>query len=234
MEWLPRRPVFVSADPVLVERLAAIPVAEMSDTLDAAGLPGRILSPSLRPLTGAVRIAGPALCLNGEPSGEAGLPIRSVDAAIAPGAIVIVGPGGTCSRALVGGNMIAGWTHRGMRGLLVDGMVRDIAGYPALPVFARGSNPQNCRGHWRFTGAGHPLTLPGREGVEVPVAPRDWILADADGIAVLPGFWLTQLVEDAEEVGRIERRMRRAIDAGADRQTVYETHLRFAHVRRAG
>ena len=205
----------------------------MSDTLDAAGLPSCILSSRLRPMTGARRMAGPALCLAGEASDIPGLPIRAVDSAVVPGAVVIVGPGDSCERALVGGNMIAAWMGRGMAGLLVDGMVRDTADYDALPVFARGRSPQNCRGHWRFTATNSAVSLPGRDGADVTIGTGDWILADDDGIAVLPRSVLMHLLEDAQEVGRIERRMRAAIDAGTDRQQVYESHPRFAHVRPA-
>jgi 4-hydroxy-4-methyl-2-oxoglutarate aldolase len=217
----------------LAARLAAVPVAEMSDTLDAAGLPDRVLAAAFAPLGAAARFAGPAVCLSGEAAAGPGLPIAAVDAAIRPGAVVIVGPGAGCERALLGGNMVAAWRTAGMQALIVDGRVRDSADYADLPVHARGRSPLNCRGHWRFTAIDAPVRLPGTDA-PVTVRPGDWILGDADGIVVLPRADALRLIEDAEGVGRIERQMRAAIQRGADRQSVYEGHARFAHVRRAG
>jgi hypothetical protein len=50
-------------------------------------------------------------------------------------------------------------------------------------------------------------------------------------VAVLPRAYVSQLIEDAEAVGLIERRMRARILAGEDRQTVYDSSPRFSHVR---
>lgn len=223
----------MSAEAALALRLCEIPVAEMSDTLEAAGLPGRILDPALRRRAPGPRLAGPAICLTGEASAGPGLPIRTVDGAIRPGAVAVVGPGDGCAAALVGGNMVSAWRMAGLAGLVVDGAVRDSGDFADLPVYARGVSPRNCRGQWRFVALGRPLTLPGAVG-PVTIAPGDWLHGDDDGIAVLPGAALVQLIEDAEAVGRIERRMRARILAGEDRESVYEDSPRFAAVRAAG
>jgi regulator of RNase E activity RraA len=228
--------VSAEAEAALADRLRAIPVAEMSDTLEAAGLPGRILHPDFRsfPSGGAGRrMAGPAVCLSGEASAAPGLPIRAVDGAVQPGCIVAVSPGEGCTAALVGGNMAAAWRIKGCAGLVVDGAVRDAADFGDLAVFARGASPRNCRGAWRIAATDQPLALPGATG-PVTLHPGDWLHGDGDGIAVLPRAFLLQLVEDAEAVGRIERRMRARILTGEDRQAVYASSLRFAHVRAAG
>ena len=112
------------AEAALADRLRAIPVAEMSDTLEAAGLPGRILHPDFRPFPPGVagrRMAGPAVCLSGEASAAPGLAIRAVDGAVRAGCVVAVGPGEGCAAALVGGNMAAAWRIKGCAGLVVDG-----------------------------------------------------------------------------------------------------------------
>jgi regulator of RNase E activity RraA len=226
----------VSVEPALAERLRAIPVAEMSDTLEAAGLPGRILHPALRrspPGGPGRRMAGPAVCLWGEASGAPGLTIRAVDRAVRPGAVVVVGPGDGCTAALVGGNMAAAWRIAGCAGLVVDGAVRDSADFGDLPVHARGESPRNCRGAWRMAAVDRPLTLPGATG-PLTLHPGDWVHGDGDGVAVLPRAHVLQLIEDAETVGRIERSMRARIVAGEDRQTVYEGTPRFCHVRAVG
>lgn len=219
----------------LADRLRAIPVAEMSDTLETAGLPGRILHPDFRPFPLGVagrRMAGPAVCLSGVASAAPGLSIRAVDGAVRTGCVVAVGPGEGCAAALVGGNMAAAWRIKGCAGLVVDGTLRDAADFGDLAVFARGASPRNCRGAWRIAATDRPLTLPGATG-PVTIHPGDWLQGDVDGVVVLPCAFLLQLVEDAEAVGRIERRMRTRILAGEDRQAVYEESPRFAGIRPA-
>lgn len=174
----------------------------------------------------------PVICLGGEASSEPGLPIRDIDRAICPGHIVVVGPGDGCKAALVGGNMITSWRRLGAAGIVVDGFVRDISSFDGLRGLARGTTPINCRGLWRFVSTTKPVTLLGQIA-PVVIRPGDWLHGDSDGTVVLPADKVLSLTEDAEEVGGIERRMRVLIEAGEDRQSVYDNHDRFGHVRRA-
>lgn len=211
------------------EQLSGIPVAEMSDTLAAAGLPHQALSRAFA----RGRFAGPAVCLSGEPSSEPGLPISVTDAAVHAGCIVVVGPGRDCPYALVGGNMISSWRRLGCAGVVVDGLIRDHDDFDGLPTMALGSTPLNSRGLWRFTSVTAPIILPGQIA-PVTVHPGDWLMGNRDGTLVLPGAHLEQLIADAQEVGRIERQMRERIMAGESRETVYASHDRFGHVCRVG
>lgn len=208
------------------ERLSSIPVAEMSDTLTAAGLPHQVLSRAFA----RGRFAGPAVCLSGGLSPDAGLPISAIDGAVQADCIVVVGPGQDCPCALVGGNMISAWRHLGCAGVVVDGLIRDHDDFDGLPTMALGSTPLNSRGRWRFTSVTAPITLPGQLA-PVTVHPGDWLMGNRDGTLVLPAAHLDQLIEDAEAVGQIERQMRERIMAGEDREAVYASHDRFAHVR---
>jgi 4-hydroxy-4-methyl-2-oxoglutarate aldolase len=227
----PAKPAFALAD--AADRLRAIPVAEMSDTLTAAGFPDQVLAASLGPVSRPLPFAGPAVCLKGEVSPEAGLTIGDTDAAILPGCIVIVGPGDSCPGALVGGNMITSWRRLGCAGVVVGGFVRDSSAFDGLPALSTGVIPMNNKGRWRFVSVNARMSLPGQTA-PVIVRPGDWLHGDADGTVVLPREHLQVLIEDAERVGRIERRMRALILAGSDRQEVYATHDRFGHVRRLG
>jgi len=203
----------------------------MSDTLTAAGLPDQVLAASLRPVSRPLTFAGPAVCLMGEASSEAGLTIGDTDSAIVPGSIVIVGPGGGCPGALVGGNMITSWRRLGCAGVVVDGFVRDSSAFDGIAALSKGVVPMNNKGRWRFVSVSAPVSLPGQT-TPVIVRPGDWLHGDADGTVVLPCEHLQVLIEDAEQVGRIEKRMCALILAGKDRQEVYATHDRFGHVRR--
>lgn len=204
----------------------------MSDTLAAAGLPHQVLASGFIRIGSGRPFAGPVVCLGGESSTEPGLSIRAIDSAIRPGNIVVVGPGDGCSAALVGGNMITSWKRLGAAVIVVNGFVRDVDSFDGLPALIHGTTPVNCRGLWRFVSTDAPIILPGQIA-PIRIKPGDWLHSDRDGTVVLPAAKLISLIEDAEQVGRIERNMRALIEAGEDRQNVYERHDRFGHVRRA-
>ncbi|RJK96615.1 hypothetical protein, partial [Paracoccus siganidrum] len=74
------------ADRDIAQRLSAIPVAEMCDTMQVAGI-----APAVLPLPASgLPFAGPAVCLS---FGAATLPIATVDRAVTAGAVIVAGPG---------------------------------------------------------------------------------------------------------------------------------------------
>jgi regulator of RNase E activity RraA len=80
----------------------------------------------------------------------------------------------------------------GVRAVIVDGTVRDADGLQAmaLPVYARGLCPNGCN----KDGAGEVGAIVACGGVAV--RPGDVVIADRDGVTVVP-------LEDAEEVARL-------------------------------
>jgi 4-hydroxy-4-methyl-2-oxoglutarate aldolase len=80
----------------------------------------------------------------------------------------------------------------GLRAVIVDGMVRDAEALEAMrmPTWARGLSPSGCN----KDGAGEVGAIIACGGVAV--RPGDVIVADRDGVAVVP-------LEDAAEVARL-------------------------------
>jgi regulator of RNase E activity RraA len=83
----------------------------------------------------------------------------------------------------MGGLMGTAMAARGYSGAVIDGGVRDVAYLRkiAFPVFATGIVPSTSVHHYKFGGAQIPLVCNG-----VPVAPGDVVVADSDGVAVVP------------------------------------------------
>lgn len=83
----------------------------------------------------------------------------------------------------MGGLMGTAMSARGYAGAVIDGGVRDVAYLRKIgfPVFATGIVPSTSVHHYRFAGAQIPLTCNG-----VPVSPGDIVVADSDGVAVVP------------------------------------------------
>ena len=98
-----------------------------------------------------------------------------------PGTIIVV-ESGTLNYAMSGGNVCAIAQKRGIAGFIVDGVVRDLAEVreSKFPVFARGIMPKP--GVKQTLGTlEQPIVCGG-----VKVHPGDIIVADEEGIAVIP------------------------------------------------
>src|SRR5580658_8317941 len=83
----------------------------------------------------------------------------------------------------MGGLMGTAMAARGYAGAVIDGGVRDVAYLRKIgfPVFATGIVPSTSVHHYRFAGAQIPLVCNG-----VPVSAGDIVVADSDGVAVVP------------------------------------------------
>lgn len=83
----------------------------------------------------------------------------------------------------MGGLMGTAMSARNFSGAVIDGGVRDVAYLAKIgfPVFATGIVPSTSVHHYRFAGANIPVQCDG-----VTVNPGDIVVADADGVAVVP------------------------------------------------
>jgi regulator of ribonuclease activity A len=98
------------------------------------------------------------------------------------GRVLVVDGGGSLRRALVGGNLAAAAARNGWAGVVVDGCVRDSAelalcdvGIRALALVPMPTERRN---------AGQRDVVLQIRGVAV--RPGDWLVADEDGIVVMP------------------------------------------------
>jgi regulator of RNase E activity RraA len=83
----------------------------------------------------------------------------------------------------MGGLMGTAMAARGYTGAVIDGGVRDVAYLRKIgfPVFATGIVPSTSVHHYRFAGGQIPLVCNG-----VSVNPGDIVVADSDGVVVVP------------------------------------------------
>jgi regulator of RNase E activity RraA len=97
----------------------------------------------------------------------------------------------------MGGLMGTAMAARGYAGAVIDGGVRDVAYLRKIefPVFATGIVPSTSVGHYRFAGAQIPVACDG-----VNVNPGDIVVADSDGVVVVP-------VGKAEEVLKLAQQL---------------------------
>jgi 4-hydroxy-4-methyl-2-oxoglutarate aldolase len=157
----------------------------------------------IRRLAGS-RVAGPAFPVE-VVAGESGTLHRALLVA-PPGSVLVVAAGGYTGRAVWGEILTVAALQRGLRGLVLDGVVRDLDAIAAhgFPVFARGTCP-----------AGPHKSPPGRSGEPVAcggvvVAPGDVVLGDGDGVVVVPAAAAEEVHARARErLGQEQEWLRR-------------------------
>ncbi len=140
----------------------------------------RVMDIGIRPLwAGIPRVAGPAYPVRCPPGDN--LMVHAAIHRAPPGAVLVVQAGDT-DYAVAGGNVCAVAQKRGIAAFVVDGVIRDVAETRerSFPVFARGVMP--------IPGAKDALDVlngPVRAG-GVEVRPGDVVVADEEGIVVVP------------------------------------------------
>ena len=174
-----------------------------SDVGDAGGVP---LPPGLVAIGGSGRLCGLARTVRLAPGDNLGLQALAVQAN--PGD-VLVAVGGGDGAALAGELLSLRAAVRGAAGFIVDGYVRDREAL-SLPVFARGTQPKKPR-RQDYVALDEPVDLLG-----VTVTPGDLLLADEDGIVLVPRGDAEAVLAKIPEVLRANLAQRQAIVAGED------------------
>jgi regulator of RNase E activity RraA len=111
--------------------------------------------------------------------------------------------------------------NKGVLGYVVDGGCRDTDFIleQRFPVFHSFFTPSDIAGRWVADRFGEPVTIG-----EVTICTGDWLLGDRDGVVVIPGAMIGQVLDETERVGATENQVRDAIRAGVD---PVEAYLKF-------
>ncbi|MFF5565427.1 RraA family protein [Streptomyces sp. NPDC012623] len=176
-------------DPETRARLAALPVADLGDAMDRLN----VVESAIGPVWTGARLVGTA-CTVLTTGGDNKL-VRDALAVVGEGDVLVVNGQGHTEHALVGEVLAERARARGAVGFVVDGAVRDVDELRAMgfPVFARAVTPAGPSAHG-----------PGRLGVPVAigrvvVTPGDVLVADSDGVAVIPRAEVDAVLARAED-----------------------------------
>jgi 4-hydroxy-4-methyl-2-oxoglutarate aldolase len=162
--------------------------AMISDSLDVADLRHQVLERRLAPIQPGSRAFGRAWTVRFEPSEDDdpddpyGAAIDYISA-IQPGEIAVIATSGSNESAFWGELFSAAALGAGSVGVVTDGNLRDTQKIAALgfPAFSRSRRPIDYRMRMRVAAVGEPVTLGG-----VSIATGDLVLADDDGVVVVP------------------------------------------------
>ena len=151
----------------------------------------QVMDYGVRPLwSGAPRVAGPAYTVRC--AARDNLMLHAAVYRAPPGSVLVM-EAGDAEYAVAGGNACAVAQRRGVAAFVIDGVIRDLAEIRRLgfPVFARGVSP--IPGGKDGLGAlGGPVRCGG-----VQVKPGDFVVADEEGIVVVPGARAEAVLEAA-------------------------------------
>ncbi|MCS6863822.1 MAG: RraA family protein [Gemmataceae bacterium] len=196
-----------------VERLERLYTAVVADVLDKLGYRNQCLHARIRPLWPQAKCAGLALTVQTVPAREwapahpyAG-ELLAVDS-LQPGDVLVVSE----SKWSFWGELLStAAKYRGCRGVVLDGPTRDSLAIQAMsfPVFHVGFHPADSLGRLDVVAHNVTITCGG-----VLVHPNDLILADHDGVVVVPHGVAEDALQRAEEKVRGENRVRKALAEG--------------------
>ncbi|GAA2855770.1 dimethylmenaquinone methyltransferase [Actinoplanes cyaneus] len=153
-----------------------IPPTTLADVLGRE----QVMNIGIRPLWGPVpRVAGPAFTVRCEPGDN--LMLHAAIYRAEPGSVIVV-ESGDLDYALAGGNVCAVAHRRGVAAFVLDGLIRDLGEVREIgfPVFARGVIPIPGTKS-RLGSHGDRVRCGG-----VTVNPGDLVVADEEGIVVVP------------------------------------------------
>jgi len=176
-----------SSDHDLIAEYQHVEVASVSDALEQITGKKMYMSHRMQPIFTS-KFAGYARTVqlkkdegNKDPDALSGM-LQAIDEGSTDAVYVMVVEDGE-DIAGMGGLMGTAMAARGYSGAVIDGGVRDVAYLRKIgfPVFATGIVPSTSVHHYRFAGAQIPLVCNG-----VPVNPGDIVVADSDGVAVVP------------------------------------------------
>lgn len=121
-----------------------------------------------------------------------------------PGEVGVIVMEGTLDIAAMGNLMGTAAVVRGMAGMVLDGAVRDVWDLKrmGLTVYARATSPATAVGRYATVARNVPVECAG-----VQVKPGDIIVADGDGVVVVPQEHAAAVLKKAQEIDEREIKM---------------------------
>jgi len=212
----------------LADRIEKYYSGAVHDVLRAMGLTGRVLPHEINPLDPTKRLAGPVFTFSGRY--EKGMDAHETLLAwtemltVAPPGCVLVCQPNDDNVAHMGELSAETLQLRGVRGYIVDGGCRDVEFILGIGfrVFCTYTTPSDVVGCWIPHGLGDPIEIG-----DVRIQTDDWAVADRDGIVIIPGDVINEVVDETERVIRTESKVRSAILDGMDPKEAFLKYGKF-------
>lgn len=204
----PKTAAEYAADPAaMTEAFRHVEAASVSDAIEQLYHQKRYMSHRMQAVFPA-KFAGPALTVklikqeNQDSDALSGM-LSAIDSGGA-GAVYVMQVEDGADIAGMGGLMGTAMSARGFSGAIIDGGVRDLAQLKRIgfPVYSTGPVPSTSVGHYRFGGVNIAVECDG-----VTVHPNDIIVADQDGVVVVPREHAADILIRAQQLDNSEHSM---------------------------
>ncbi|MFL9865098.1 ribonuclease activity regulator RraA [Paraburkholderia fungorum] len=214
-----------------LEQLRHVSTATLTTQLFKRGLRNVFLqgvAPLVKPAPGAPNVVGPAFTLRNIPAREdidhvgvfqdSDHPQRKAVETAPPGSVLVQDCRGERAVASVGSILALRLAKRGVAGMVSDGPVRDSGTIAelGLPIWCAGASaPLNLAKH-HAVDMNVPIACGG-----VPVYPGDIVVADVDGVVIVPREMATDIARDATEQEQLELFITQRIEEGRPLRGTY-------------
>ena len=192
----------VRADKAAVEKLSRFGVATIHEAMGRVGL----MHPYMRPIYPNAQVCGTAVTVLLQPGDNWMLHVAPE--VVRPGDVVVAACTVENTDGFFGELLATSYRARGAKGLILEGGVRDVKEISEMqfPVFSRAIS---ARGTVKASlgSVNVPIVCAG-----VPVNPGDVVVADMDGVVIVPAAVAQQAADasEAREANEAEKRTRLA------------------------
>lgn len=197
-------------DQELVRLFANSDTPGVSDALDKLGIPGQAFD--IMPLTNySKKTVGPAFTVRYGPASDPPGSVGDFIDDVAIGDVVVIDNGGRIDCTVWGDIMTQYAGLRGIAGTVINGICRDVC--------AIGNNyPIFSSGRWMRTGKDRVQVEGVNESIgvgKVRVSPRDIVIADANGVVIVPRDRAREVAAIASRIEKSEQGIREMISKGS-------------------
>ncbi|WP_425388500.1 RraA family protein [Domibacillus robiginosus] len=199
----------------IVEQFEEIPTTCISDALEGMNN----LSSTIQPLKEEYRVVGRAFTVK-MPVGDNLVVLKAIREA-KPGDVLVIDAKGDTYRAIAGDFIVGMAQTLGIKGIIVDGVIRDVVGIKELdyPVFCKGTTIA-ASGKAGQGEINVPISCGG-----VTVQPGDIIVGDADGVTVIPQELEEEVLKQSLE--KVDKDIQRAQKVSGNREEIIAYLDRF-------
>ncbi len=210
-------------------RFLKLSTTNLSDAMDKVGVRGAVIG--IRPMYDCPRIVGRAVTIKVTAAGmmksKHHLGVQAIDSS-EEGDIIVIDNRGDLNNNCWGEVLSMGAKMKGVSGVVVDGAARDIdmCNEFEFPVYARGTIPITARGRIMQESFNEVIRIG-----DVQVRPGDIVMADINGVVVIPVEKVDEVLGAAEDIFKKEAAMVEDLKNGlsiieVDQKYSYENMLK--------